>query len=42
MTLRLSLALSSMFVLSVTVFLAPRAEAVPEAMTVVAKSLAEH
>jgi hypothetical protein len=31
-----------MFVLSVAVFLAPRAEAVPEAMTVVAKSLAQH
>ncbi len=42
MTIRPSLALISMFALFVTVSLAPRAEALPEAMTVVAKSLAEH
>ena len=42
MTIRPSLALMSMFVLFVTVSLAPRAEALPEAMTVIAKSLAEH
>ena len=42
MTLRPSLALISMFALFVTVSHAPRAEALPEAMTVVAKSLAEH
>ena len=39
---RPSLALISMFALFVTVSLAPRADALPEAMTVVAKSLAEH
>jgi len=42
MTIRPGLALISTFVLFVTVSLAPRAEALPEAMTVVAKSLAEH
>ncbi len=42
MTIRPSLALISMFALSVTVFLAPRAEGLPDAMTVVARSLAEH
>ncbi len=41
MTIRPSLALISMFALFVA-SLAPRAEALPEAMTVVAKSLAEH
>ncbi len=42
MTIRASLALISIFALFVTLSLAPRAEALPEAMTVVAKSLAEH
>jgi len=42
MTIRQSLALISMFALFVTVSFAQRVEALPEAMTVVAKSLAEH
>ncbi len=42
MTLRPRLVLIAMFALFVTVSLAPRAEGLPEAMTVVAKSLAEH
>ena len=42
MTVRPSLALIAMFALFVTVSLAPRAEALPEAMSIVAKSLAEH
>ncbi len=42
MTIRASLALISIFALCVTLSLAPRAEALPEAMTVVATSLAEH
>ena len=42
MTIRASLALISMFVLFAAVSVAPRAEALPESLTVVAKSLAEH
>ena len=42
MTIRASLALISICALCVTLSLAPRAEALPEAMTVVATSLAEH
>jgi hypothetical protein len=42
MTFRPSLALIPIFVLFVSVSIAPRAEALPEAMGVVAKSLAEH
>ena len=42
MTVRPSLALVSMSALFMTVSFAPRAEALPEAMTIVAESLAEH
>ena len=42
MTLRPSLIVIPAFALLVSVALAPRAEALPEAITVVAKSLAEH
>jgi hypothetical protein len=42
MTFRPSLLLIPIFVLSVSVSLAPRAGALPEAMSVVANSLAEH
>jgi hypothetical protein len=42
MTLRPSLAMIPVFALLVSVSLAPRAEALPEAINVVAKSLAEH
>ena len=42
MTIRPSLAMLPVFALLISVSLAPRAEALPEAMNVVAKSLAEH